>query len=216
MSQCHQVITVLLCAFSHHTLAGCIADSEMPAHIPFLLGRNIWRVFIIPEWGPHSMAGFWHCPLQFATTLQRILTRYVNTFINQISSSEFPTAARQIWHWLWQCASGHPSIKWRAAEKVTEQFVCLHPNCRWINSAKGNVKHHSRNVSEVLSMSWALCVHITQMSNCFNRILSFTSRYDPKMNCWRGVRMSSLTDSAEPLWWMDPAGTVHWWCKTSR
>lgn len=40
-----------------------------------------------------------------------------NTFINHISSSEFQTMARQIWHWLWQCESGHPSIKWRGCRK---------------------------------------------------------------------------------------------------
>lgn len=28
LSQCHPVIAVPLCAFSHHTSAGCIADSE--------------------------------------------------------------------------------------------------------------------------------------------------------------------------------------------
>lgn len=40
-----------------------------------------------------------------------------NTFINHISSSEFQTMARQIWHWSWQCESGHPSIKWRGCGK---------------------------------------------------------------------------------------------------
>ncbi len=44
---------------------------------------------------------------------------------------------------------------------------------------------------------------------------SFTLRCDPKMNCWRGVCMSYLTDSTETLWWKKTAGTVHWWCDTS-
>lgn len=43
--------------------------------------------------------------------------------------------------------------------------------------------------------------------------MCFTSNSDPKMNHWRGIYMSYLTDSSEPV---TTAGTTHWCCNTSK
>lgn len=144
----------------------------------------------------------YNSPRPFSAYWQDIST---NTFINHNSTAEFQTIAHQIRHWLCRRESGHPSIKWGAAEKVTEAFVCLRSNRRWINSVKRKVKNAAAKlVFEVWDayVSSSLCTYQTDV-RLFQphplHHMSFTSHSDPKMNHWRGVCMSYLTDSTEPL-----------------
>lgn len=139
-----------------------------------------------------------------------------DTFVNHISSPEFQMIARQIRHWSWRSESGHPSIKWRAAEKVREQFVCLHSNrqvnqfCEWkCSTPQPSFKW------EMSCVASSLCTYQTDV-----RLLqpyplphmSFHFSLWPLNEPLAKAFAYRIWLTALSHWWKNTAGTVRWCC----
>lgn len=165
LSQCHPVITVLLCTFSHSTSAGCIAESERQLISHFKCpGESFLRIFIIPQRDAFlPWLTFGTVLYNLPQPLQRISTRCIQQHIYQsyfklwISNDGSSNLALIVTVRVRASINKMEGLRKKPQNNSSACILIAGESILWKKMLNAAAK---LSLKFELSMSWALCVHI--------------------------------------------------------